>query len=65
MPQFALSGPHTGAEARLRDTAADMYVLDAPTEDTEISPHPPPQTQQHTDVKIAERIQALANAGSV
>ena len=64
MPQFALSGPPTGVETRLRAIAADTSVLDAPGEDAEEFRHPPPQAQQHTDVKIATHVQALANAGS-
>ena len=65
MPQFALSGPPTGVEARLRAIAEYTSVLDALPEDTEESPHPPPQAQQHTDVKIAARVQTQVTAGSV
>ena len=64
MPQFALSGPPTGIEARLRAIAADTSVREPP-EDTEESPHPPSQAQKHTDVKIVARVQTLAKAGSV
>ena len=65
MPQFALSGPHTGVEARLQAIAADTSVLDAPPEDAEEFPPPSPLAQQHTDVKLAARVQTLANAGSI
>ena len=65
MPQFALSGPHTGVEARLQAIAADTSVLDSPSEDAEESQHPPPRFKHHTDLKIVTRVQTLANAGRV
>ena len=65
MPQFALSGPHTGVEARLQAIAADTCVLDAPPVDAEEFPPASPLAQQHTEVKLAARVQTLANAGSI
>ena len=61
----ALSGPHTRVEARLQAIAADTSVLDAPPEDAEEFPPPSPLAQQHTEVKLAARVQTLANAGSI
>ena len=42
-----------------------MSVLETPPEDTEEPQRPPPRAHQPTSVKIAARVQALANAGSV
>ena len=42
-----------------------VSILDAPPEDAEEFPPPSPLAQQHTDVKLAARVQTLANAGSI